>query len=226
VKILLTSGATREPLDDVRFLSNVSTGATGAALADALVARGHAVTLLCGTGAATPQRVQTMHTFTSTANLLAQLRALVATGSFDAVIQCAAVADYTPARVTRGKLSSYSPALTVRLVPTPKILPQIKSFVPQVLARTKMPTSTHAPLVIGFKLTSGADAAARAAAVAKLFSAGTVDAAIHNDMTELAAGHTRPFRAYIAGRTRPVALAGLPALADWLDTFIATLAHE
>ena len=36
MRILVTAGATREPLDEVRFVSNVSSGATGAALADAL----------------------------------------------------------------------------------------------------------------------------------------------------------------------------------------------
>jgi phosphopantothenoylcysteine synthetase/decarboxylase len=208
VKILVTSGATREPLDDVRFLSNVSTGATGAALADALAARGHTVALLRGTGAAAAQRASAAGEFFSTADLLAQLRALVGAGKFDAVVQCAAVADYTPARVTCGKMSSYAPSLTVRLVPTPKILPQIKSFAPRP------------PVVVGFKLTSGADTAARAAAVGKLLAAGTVDAAIHNDMADLAAGGARPFRAYVAGRARPQKLAGLPALAAWLDEYL------
>ena len=51
---LVTAGATREPLDAVRFLSNVSTGSTGAALADALAVRGHTVTLLRGEGASEP----------------------------------------------------------------------------------------------------------------------------------------------------------------------------
>jgi phosphopantothenoylcysteine decarboxylase/phosphopantothenate--cysteine ligase len=213
MKILVTSGATREPLDDVRFLSNVSTGATGAALADALVARGHAVTLLRGTGAVAAKRARSAGEFGSTADLHAKLRALVGAGKFDAVIHCAAVADYTPARVTRGKMSSYAPSLTVRLVPTPKILPLIKSFAPR---------STKLPTVIGFKLTSGADATARVAAVAKLFAAGTVDAAIHNDMAELAAGRARPFRAFVAGHARPQKLAGLSALTAWLDSFLKT----
>jgi phosphopantothenoylcysteine synthetase/decarboxylase len=212
MRILVTSGATREPLDDVRFLSNVSTGATGAALADALAARGHSVTLLRGTGAVAARRARNAGEFGPTADLLAKLHRLVGAGKFDAVIQCAAVADYTPTRVTRGKLSSYAPALTVRLVPTPKILPQIKSFAPH---------GSRPPTVIGFKLTSGANAAARTAAVAKLFAAGTVDAAIHNDMTELAAGRARPFRAHLAGHARPQKLAGLPALAAWLDGFLA-----
>ena len=51
MNLLVTAGATREPLDAVRFLSNVSTGATGAALADALAARGCTVALLHGENA-------------------------------------------------------------------------------------------------------------------------------------------------------------------------------
>ncbi len=217
MKILVTSGATREPLDDVRFLSNVSTGATGAALADALAAHGHAVTLLRGTGATGPKAVREVITFSSTADLEAQLKLRLRTVRFDAVIHCAAVADYKPARVTRGKMSSYAPTLTLRLVPTPKLLPQLKSWAKPARGTS---ASVRPPLIIGFKLTSGADVAARSAAIARLFAAGTVDAAVHNDMTELSAGRTRPFRAYVAGHPRPEKLSGIPALARWLNRFL------
>jgi phosphopantothenoylcysteine decarboxylase/phosphopantothenate--cysteine ligase len=209
MKILVTSGATREPLDDVRFLSNVSTGATGAALADALAARGHAVTLLHGVGAIMPRKARELHAFSSAKNLQAQLARLLAAGGFDAVIHCAAVADYAPARASRGKIPSGQRGLTLRLVPTPKILPQIKSF------------ASRPPLVIGFKLTVGADAPARATAVARLFATGTVDAVVQNDARDLRAGRARPFRAHVAGRARPRALAGVPALAAWLDKFVS-----
>ncbi len=53
MNLLITAGATREPIDDVRFISNVSTGATGAALAIAFADAGHQVTLLRGIGAVT-----------------------------------------------------------------------------------------------------------------------------------------------------------------------------
>ncbi|MGH7994919.1 MAG: phosphopantothenoylcysteine decarboxylase, partial [Opitutaceae bacterium] len=52
MKILITAGASREAIDAVRFISNVSSGRTGAALADALVALGHRVTMLRGHGSA------------------------------------------------------------------------------------------------------------------------------------------------------------------------------
>ena len=53
---LVTSGGTREPVDDVRVLTNRSTGRLGAVLVDALTERGHQVTLLHAVGSAMPRR--------------------------------------------------------------------------------------------------------------------------------------------------------------------------
>jgi phosphopantothenoylcysteine decarboxylase/phosphopantothenate--cysteine ligase len=208
MRLLLTSGATREPIDTVRFLSNVSTGHTGARLADVLAQRGHAVTLLRGEGAATPREVRDVLTFSSTENLQNELKRLLHAGDYDAVIHCAAVSDYRPAETREGKLSSYAPELTLRLVPTPKLLPELKHYAPRP------------PVIVGFKLTAGADAEARLLAVSKLFAAGTVDAVIHNDMDDLATGDARPFHAYRSTQQPPANLDGLPALADWLHAFL------
>lgn len=211
MKILITSGATREPIDAVRFLSNISTGRTGALLADALAAQGHSVTVLHGEAAVRPSRVADTETFGSTADLQAALQRRLGTGNYDAVIQCAAVSDYRSAETSVGKMSSYAPELTVRLVPTPKLLPALKTY------------AAPRPLkVIGFKLTAGADAAGRATAVGKLFAAGTVDAVIHNDMDDLATGDSRPFYAWLAGDTQPTTLAGIDALTVWLNAFLSS----
>jgi phosphopantothenoylcysteine decarboxylase/phosphopantothenate--cysteine ligase len=208
MRILVTSGATREPIDAVRFLSNVSTGRTGALLADALAQHGHAVAVLRGEAAVAPSRVGDIETFSSTDHLRAQLRRLLGRGDFDAVIHAAAVSDYRPDSTHAGKMSSYAPELTLHLVPTPKLLPELKHYAPRPLK------------VVGFKLTAGASPAERAAAVAKLFASGTVDAAIHNDMDDLATGDTRPFSAWLAGRPTPEPLTGIEALAGWLHTFL------
>ena len=48
VSILITAGPTREHLDDVRFLSNASSGRMGCALAEAAMAAGHQATLVLG----------------------------------------------------------------------------------------------------------------------------------------------------------------------------------
>lgn len=213
MKILLTSGATREPIDAVRFVSNVSTGATGAALADALVAAGHSVTLLHGEGAVRPSRDGVIcGAFSSTQHLGERLRTALANGRFDAVIQAAAVSDYRPEITHPGKLSSHAEELAIRLVPTPKLLPQIKSWSPRPVR------------VLGFKLTHGADDEARAAAVAKLFAQGGVDAAVHNDLAEMnTAGAGRRFRIYRANSTEPTtSFAGVPALSAWVEHWVAT----
>lgn len=211
MSLLITSGATIEPIDDVRFLSNISTGRTGAQLADLLAQRQHAVTLLRAPNADKPphpEKLAATDTFTTTQNLLDQLRAKLAGGTIDAVIQCAAVSDYRPDQTRAGKLSSDQNELTLRLVPTPKILPQIKTFSPRPLT------------VIGFKLTSNADEPQRQAAVEKLLSSGTVDYVIHNDLADRAAsGDDRPFRIH-APRQAAVTLRGLRQLADHLHQIL------
>jgi len=210
MKVLVTSGSTREPIDAVRFLSNVSTGATGAALADVLTTAGHEVTLLHGEGAVRPQGGATCGGFSSTEHLAQRLRAALADGSYDVVVQAAAVADYRPAVVHDGKLSSYEDEITIRLVPTPKLLPQIKEWSPRPLR------------VVGFKLTHGADEARRAVAVGRVFTAGGVDVVVHNDLQEMhQVGAGRLFRIYRAGDSAALARpAGVPALCAWLEHWV------
>lgn len=212
MKILLTSGATREPIDAVRFISNVSTGATGAAMADALAAAGHEVTLLHGEGAVRPGHDGVVcGVFGSTAQLGERLRLALAGGAYGAVIQAAAVSDYRPDTEHAGKLSSHADELALRLVPTPKLLPLIKVWSPRPLR------------VLGFKLTHGAEDAARTAAVGRLFAAGGVDAAVHNDLLEMhAAGAGRTFRIYRQSEAAAAAkFTGVPALCDWVADWVA-----
>ena len=213
MKVLLTAGATREPIDAVRFVSNVSTGATGAALADALAAAGHDVTLLHGEGSVRTcgDRV-TCGVFSSTERLGERLRAALADGSFDVVVQAAAVADYRPDITHAGKLSSYADEMTIRLVPTPKLLPQLKAWSPRPLR------------VLGFKLTHGADDVTRAAAVGRIFAAGGVDAVVHNDLEEMnLTGAGRVFRVYRLGDSSASArVSGVTALCTWVEHWVRT----
>jgi phosphopantothenoylcysteine decarboxylase/phosphopantothenate--cysteine ligase len=211
MNILVTAGATREPLDAVRFLSNVSTGNTGAALADALTARDHRVTLLRGESAVAPRSACEVDVFTSNEDLRVRLQRRLEGGTFDAVIMCAAVADYRPDRTAAGKIASDASELMIRLVRNPKILPQLKSFSPRPL------------VVVGFKLTVGADAVAGRAAVAAQFAAGTVDAVVHNDLEEIRASSAHPFWLYRSTTAAPEQIGGAKALAEALDRLIATI---
>ena len=106
MKLLITSGATREPIDDVRFLSNLSTGKTGAALAGFFLEAGHAVSLLHGEGAVTPSSTK-LHceAFSSANDLRSRLQRHLNTGSYDAIIMTAAISDFRPAQPVAGKIS-------------------------------------------------------------------------------------------------------------------------
>ncbi len=203
MNLLITAGATREPIDDVRYVSNVSTGTTGAALAEAFAHAGGRVTLLRGEGAVAARDVADSEVFSSASDLLARIRRRLASGDYDAVLMSAAVSDYRVATITLGKISSEPEQLTLPLVRNPKILPLLKSF------------SSRPLRVIGFKLTSGADEAARRAAVAAQFATGGVDAVVHNDLAELRAvsRDQHPFHLYSAAGTPAQTLAGAGALA-------------
>ena len=214
MNILVTAGATREPLDAVRFFSNVSTGSTGAALADALAAHNHRVTLLRGESAVAPRSACEVEVFTSTEDLWVRLQRRLEGGTFDALIMCAAVADYRPDRTAAGKIGSDAAELTIRFVRNPKILPQLKSFSPRPL------------VVVGFKLTVGADAAAGRAAVAAQFAAGTVDAVVHNDLEEIRASSAHPFWLYRSATAVPEQINGAQALAEVLDRLVAASVSE
>src|SRR5690606_29324269 len=84
--ILITSGGTREPVDGVRSITNFSSGQTGAVLADHLVAEGFKVTFLFAKGSKTPEALVNKIEFETYAELSNQLKTLLSTNSFHAVL--------------------------------------------------------------------------------------------------------------------------------------------
>ncbi len=214
LRILITAGGTREPIDDVRFIGNLSTGTTGAALAQAFAAHGHCVTLLRGQGAAEAVEGIDSESFSSGADLWKRLSARLAASRYDAVVMAAAVADYAPASPVQGKIRSDARELVVTLARTPKLLPMIKSASPAPL------------IVIGFKLTSRAGAAQRIAAVDALWSKGGVDAVVQNDLAEIRSAPVHPFHLHRAPQTSPTSVYGAAGLATALEAFVrARLPH-
>jgi len=209
MNILVTAGATREPIDAVRFLSNMSTGTTGATVADVFAARGHTVTLLRGEGTARPTTVSDLETFFSAEDLRDRLRQRLSRTAFDAVVMIAGVSDYRPTQVNLGKLSSIAPTLTLKLERTPKILPELKLFSPQPL------------MVVGFKRTAGADDDERRALVAEQFATEAVDAVVHNDLRDIRAAMVHPFNLYRAPDAAPQRIGGAVALGEALVGLIA-----
>jgi phosphopantothenate---cysteine ligase (CTP) len=95
MRCLVTAGPTYEPLDQVRRLTNFSTGRLGSELANYLTSHGHGVDLLLGYYAVYrgPQQAQNVETFTTTADLHQRL-ASRASETIDAVFHAAAVSDF------------------------------------------------------------------------------------------------------------------------------------
>src|SRR5438552_8169714 len=141
---IVTAGPTFEPLDVVRRLTNFSTGRLGSELVNFLAARGHEVTLLIGQQATYrgERRARQVETFDTTANLRERLRDL-AGQSVEAVFHAAAVSDFAFGKIwTRsaqgelreiksGKLSTRERTLLAELVPTPKIISELREWFPQ-----------------------------------------------------------------------------------------------
>jgi phosphopantothenoylcysteine decarboxylase/phosphopantothenate--cysteine ligase len=120
VRVLVTAGPTREPIDAVRFLSNASSGKMGFACARAAARAGHDVTLVTGPVALPdPSGLRTVRVTTAEEMYRAVMKAYPRT---DAVIMTAAVGDYRPAEPFAGKLKKSAGSVTLRLVRTRDIL--------------------------------------------------------------------------------------------------------
>ena len=122
-RVLVTAGATREPFDPVRFVTNHSTGKMGAALAEAAMLRGAHVTLVAAhMEAAPPAFVNVVNVTTAQDMYEAVLR------EFDEstiIVKAAAVADYRPKEIAEGKIKKSGCGLTVELERTPDILAEL-----------------------------------------------------------------------------------------------------
>lgn len=129
--VVITSGPTQEALDDVRYLSNRSSGKMGAALARAALLMGAEVTVVTG-----PVRIiyPLQAKVVRVQSALEMLDAAVsASADADIVIGAAAVADYRPARPVQGKMRRSSESIMLELVPNPDIVATIAKSYPEVV---------------------------------------------------------------------------------------------
>lgn len=119
-KVLLTAGRTEEAIDPVRYISNRSSGKTAVALASVFYANGFSVEVVAGPmEAAFPGGVKVTRVKSARDMHDAVMERL--TGA-DAVVHCAAVADYRPAHAANEKIKDSRSQLTIELVPNPNIL--------------------------------------------------------------------------------------------------------
>lgn len=177
---VVTAGPTYETMDNVRRLTNFSSGRLGTELANFLTERGHQVTLLLGQQATHcgERKAQRVEPFSTTANLLEKFRAL-ATEDVGAIFHAAAVSDFTfgkiwlrsPAgelsEIKSGKISTRQGTLMAELIPTPKVIAELRGLFPSAK-------------IVGWKYEVDGDRASVMAAVANQMQDCRTDACVAN----------------------------------------------
>lgn len=140
MKVIVTCGPSYEPVDEVRRITNFSTGELGVLLSAAFARAGFETICLRGvaaTHAVTPDGAR-VRPFTTNDDLAEQLRVIGETGEVAAVFHAAALCDYRVRRiddaqgqeVCGAKIASRSGALTIQLEPATKLIAQLRAWFP------------------------------------------------------------------------------------------------
>jgi len=143
MKVIVTCGPSFEPIDEVRRITNFSTGELGVQLSTALARVGVEVFCLKGSGATHPGPGEPcrLNLFDTNDDLLGLLTHAGASHEIAAVFHVAALCDYKVTRVEddqgRGcqsaKIASRSGALTINLEPATKVIGKLRELFPQSL---------------------------------------------------------------------------------------------
>jgi phosphopantothenoylcysteine decarboxylase/phosphopantothenate--cysteine ligase len=182
LRVLITAGGTREPIDPVRFVGNRSSGKQGHALAHDAASRGADVTVVTTVGLPLPSGATVVRVDTAAEM---EKAVLDRAGECDVVVMAAAVADFRPKVSAAEKLKKTDGVPDLVLEPTPDILAE--------LGRRRMPGQT----LVGFAAETDD---LRANAAAKLRAKG-VDLIVGNDVAAPGAGFEHDTnRVHIVGR--------------------------
>lgn len=174
-RVLITSGGTQEPLDDVRVITNKSSGRTAAAIADQFILSGFNVTYLHAESAKLPLLDCTKKNYVTFKDIEKSLTTLLTENQFDLVIHAAAVSDYSVAKSSGGKINSDQEKLVIELTKNPKLIDQIKKLSP----KSKL---------VGFKLTSTINPVEIQKKLDGLFEKADCDFVVHNDWSTVQTG--------------------------------------
>ena len=174
--IVVTAGATVEPIDPVRVLTNRASGKTGRAVARACHARGADVSLVHGEGnldRAVPwadlRRVETATEMREAFEAI--------TEDADALVSAAAIGDYT-VDAAEEKLRSGREDLTLSLRPTPKLIDGVRDRHPDLP-------------VVGFKTETGGDDGEMIAQARRIMERADLSFVVANDASVMGENETR-----------------------------------
>ncbi len=165
LRVLVTAGGTREPIDPVRYIGNRSSGKMGHAIADEAARRGAEVVLVTTASLDCHHWIRRIDVETAE-----EMLAAVSDTQADVVVMAAAVADFRPEHEAAGKISRADGMASIPLMSTPDILASVAS-------------RPNRPYLVGFAAETGDLERAKRKATAK-----GVDLLVANDVTEPGAG--------------------------------------
>jgi phosphopantothenoylcysteine decarboxylase/phosphopantothenate--cysteine ligase len=174
LRVLVTAGGTREPLDTVRFIGNRSSGRMGVALAEEARRRGAEVTVL---GANLQVPAPTGVEFVPTPTAADLRREALARADVDVVLMAAAVADYRATHQVEAKRPKDREPWVVELVPTPDVL--------RALGAARTPSQ----VLVAFGAESGEEGLARKR---RMLDEKSVDLVVYNDVARDDVGFDAP----------------------------------
>lgn len=126
LRVLVTAGGTREPLDPVRFIGNRSSGKQGLAIAEAAARRGATVTLIAAhlENSLAADVAASVETVVANTALAVEAAVNAKLSECDVVIMAAAIADYRPVTISESKIkkAAVGNTLELSLVRNPDIL--------------------------------------------------------------------------------------------------------
>lgn len=173
VSVLVTSGGTKEPIDGVRYISNISTGHTASSIAKCFINSGHDTTYLCSYDAKVPTGNFEKVFFNSYSDLEEKLFSLINSKKFDILIHAAAVSDYIPENVNKSsKIDSQKQNISIDFKKTPKMVNSLKEK-----------SKNKNIKIVAFKLTADNDEEGRIKKVKNLFQKSNADLIVQNDIS-------------------------------------------
>lgn len=193
MKILITSGGTKIPIDRVRSITNMSRGTFGSKIADAFYNKVNdtvedvSITFFMAKGSKTPTRqyidneyfdagidIMRYIEYSTFDEYKAGIEKLLSEEKFDIIVAAAAVSDYGVANYYNGKYRSREDDMCIKLVKLPKILPIMRKMAPDAV-------------ICGFKLLVDSTQEELITAMAKQVEETKVDVVIGNDLRDIKA---------------------------------------
>lgn len=172
-KVLVSAGATYEPIDEIRGITNKSSGKMGVEIAKEAFIRGADVTMICGNMSVDVPKAFDVIDVESVAQMQDSVRKLVP--DYDIFISAAAVSDFIPQTKIKADKISSSYDITLKLERTPKIIGDVKKINPKIF-------------LVGFKAEYGLSRDELIESASKRVKEHDIDLMVANDVSISGAG--------------------------------------